>query len=45
MVELRPGNLGPTVKVFFVKKTDGRLRVVIDCRGVNAICAEPPKTR
>ena len=45
LAELRPGNLGATVKVFFVKKSDGRLRVVIDCRGVNAICAEPPKTR
>ena len=45
LVELRPGNLGPTVKVFFVKKTGGRLRAVIDCWGVNAICAELPKTR
>ena len=33
-----------TVRIFFVKKADGQLRMEIDCRGDNEACLPPPKT-
>ena len=44
LVVLEPGVGHESVRVFFVKKPDGKLRLIIDCRGVNAVCGTPPKT-
>jgi len=44
LVELGGGEGRETVRVFFVRKSDGKLRLVVDCRAVNAVCAPAPKT-
>ena len=41
---VRPGEVKCRVGIFFVCKKDGRIRLIVDARAVNALCKEPPRT-
>ena len=45
VVELTPGKRTETVRLFFVVKPNGKLRLIVDCRAVNEAGSRPPKTR